>query len=526
MISTGSLCAGYGGIELGLAAAGWPIRIVWHADKDRDAAAVLAARWPGVPNLGDITTIGRCVCGGPLLGPHDEEWHDEERQAPGPDDGPQWRDVEPVELVTAGFPCQPFSVAGRQEGEDDERWLWDDIANAVGGMVTRPRMLVLENVPGLLTTDGGNAMARVVRGLAALGYVGRYRVLRAADVGAPHARARVFIVAELADAPRLRRERPAGGEARARAGSAVGRDADDGLSLLPTPGARLGDGRGAPDAELAARRMGEQGRRNLDDAIALLPTPAARDADHGAGWGDKPGRPLSETVHRLLPTPRATDGTKSGPNQSSNGGASLPMTVHRLLPTPNATDAQGGPRALPAARTHDGTDHGPRLRDVAPALLPTPTASRYGSNQSASEGAAVRPGLDAVDKLLPTPTAMHWARSATAGRTDPRPTTHTDGWTLADVAYAERWGEYGPAIARWEQVLNRPAPDPTEPGRTGAPRLAPPFVEWMQGLDAGWVTAVPGLSRNAMLRLLGNGVVPQQIAAAVTLLLPARWWAA
>ena len=85
---------------------------------------------------------------------------------------------------------------------------------------------------------------------------------------------------------------------------------------------------------------------------------------------------------------------------------------------------------------------------------------------------------------------------------------------------ASNWGPYGPAIERWEAATGRTAPPPTEPERTGQ-RLSPRFVEWMQGLPEGWVTDVPGLSRNAQLKALGNGVVPQQAAMALRLLLPA-----
>lgn len=81
-----------------------------------------------------------------------------------------------------------------------------------------------------------------------------------------------------------------------------------------------------------------------------------------------------------------------------------------------------------------------------------------------------------------------------------------------------QWGAYEPAIRRWEAVLGRPAPRPTEPGRTGE-RLSPRFVEWMQGIPEGWVTDVPGLSRNQMLKALGNGVVPQQAELALRILL-------
>ncbi|MEU9319566.1 DNA cytosine methyltransferase [Streptomyces sp. NPDC048295] len=78
-----------------------------------------------------------------------------------------------------------------------------------------------------------------------------------------------------------------------------------------------------------------------------------------------------------------------------------------------------------------------------------------------------------------------------------------------------RWGPYAAAITRWE-TLTRPAPDPTDAGG----RLRADFVEWMQGLDSGWVTATPGLGRPAQLTALGNGVVPQQAARALELLAP------
>ncbi|MET8729031.1 DNA cytosine methyltransferase [Streptomyces parvus] len=78
-----------------------------------------------------------------------------------------------------------------------------------------------------------------------------------------------------------------------------------------------------------------------------------------------------------------------------------------------------------------------------------------------------------------------------------------------------RWGAYGSAITRWES-LTRPAPAPTD----AAGRLRADFVEWMQGLDAGWVTATPGLGRPAQLTALGNGIVPQQASRALQLLAP------
>jgi DNA (cytosine-5)-methyltransferase 1 len=87
----------------------------------------------------------------------------------------------------------------------------------------------------------------------------------------------------------------------------------------------------------------------------------------------------------------------------------------------------------------------------------------------------------------------------------------------SEHAAAERrsgthWGPYGPAIARWETVIGRPAPAPVDDRG-----LNPSLVEWMMGLPEGWVCGL-GLSRTAELRMLGNGVVPQQAALALDLL--------
>lgn len=81
---------------------------------------------------------------------------------------------------------------------------------------------------------------------------------------------------------------------------------------------------------------------------------------------------------------------------------------------------------------------------------------------------------------------------------------HADGRTLVD------WGRYRDAVERWERVLGRPAPMPSRPNKNGTPKLSPDFDEWLMGLPAGWVSEVPGISWNDMLKLCGNGVVPQQ----------------
>ena len=98
-----------------------------------------------------------------------------------------WPDGKPI--LTAGFPCQPVSVAGKRLGQEDERWLWPEVARVV--RVVRPRLVLLENVPGLLVRGMGD----VLGDLAAMGYDAEWQSIPAAAVGAPHIRERVFVVA-------------------------------------------------------------------------------------------------------------------------------------------------------------------------------------------------------------------------------------------------------------------------------------------------------------------------------------------
>ena len=157
----GSLCTGYGGLDMAVEHH-YGTTTAWHAEIDKDCSQVLNHHWPGVPNLGDLTTI-------------------------------DWDQVEPVDIMCAGFPCQPFSHAGKREGENDDRAIFAYIADAIG--VLRPRIVVLENVAGLLTLGGPGVVAT----LAGLGYHLRWGLVRAADAGAPHRRARWFCIARSTD---------------------------------------------------------------------------------------------------------------------------------------------------------------------------------------------------------------------------------------------------------------------------------------------------------------------------------------
>lgn len=99
-----------------------------------------------------------------------------------------------VDVVSAGFPCQPFSTAGRRKGADDNRNLWPETLEVIRQV--RPRYCLLENVRGLLSSG---YFPEILKGLAESGYDARWRVLSAAEVGAPHKRERLWIVAHTLD---------------------------------------------------------------------------------------------------------------------------------------------------------------------------------------------------------------------------------------------------------------------------------------------------------------------------------------
>ena len=104
-------------------------------------------------------------------------------------DGKPWRGI--VDVVTGGFPCQPFSVAGKRKGAMDERNLWPDTLRIIREV--RPRWCLLENVPGLLHSG---YFGTILGGLAESGYDARWKVISAGELGAPHRRDRLWIVAD------------------------------------------------------------------------------------------------------------------------------------------------------------------------------------------------------------------------------------------------------------------------------------------------------------------------------------------
>ena len=369
----GSLFTGYGGLDMGVAAALGESRVAWTSDIDKGACKAIAHHHPDTPNLGDITTI-------------------------------DWATVEPVDVITGGSPCQDLSAAGQRAGmtTGTRSNLWVAMREAIA--ILQPRLVVWENVRGAYSApaDSGvepcpgcvgdrpgvsmRALGRVLRDLSDIGYDAVWHGLRAADVGAPHARFRVFVVAYPQGSPwRIEhQEHPA---------SRVETD------LLPTPVVMDAKEHHSPTSSYTS----------LDKLPVLLPTPLVSDS--------------------------------KGPSKHSRGGLDLGATLHQhseLLPTPRVENNEN--------KQSDGW--GPNFHELVHGITP--------------------------------------------------------------------WGRYSEAITHWERILGRPAPEPLATSvKTGRPQLSALLVEWMMGLPAGHVTDIPNTSRVEQLKLLGNGVVPQQAAEAV-----------
>jgi DNA (cytosine-5)-methyltransferase 1 len=288
--------------------------LVWYSEIEPAACKVMEAHHPGVPNLGDITKV-------------------------------DWSAVEPVDVITGGYPCQPFSTAGNRKGKNDERHLWPYVRDAIGAI--RPRYAVLENVRGHLTLG----FADVLADLAHLGVSARWGIVRAADAGAPHNRARLFIVADT-DGPSRK----------------------SGISAVGLPNSA---GRDVADTDIA-------------------------------GSETRPGRSRAGDTRRREPVERGGQ-VATNPSGERHGRGQRPASVGRL-------DAahEGSARQRQRSWQESGT----------------------GSVEDAADTAS-RNGQVAARRLYTEP-------------------PHSDRGQRNAA-----WGNYAPAIERWQHVIGRPAPAPT-----------------------------------------------------------------
>ena len=227
-----SLFSGIGGFDLAAAWAGWTN--VFNCEIDPFCRRVLKYHFPESEQYEDIRTTDFTV----------------------------WRDR--VDVLTGGFPCQPFSLAGKRRGTADDRYLWPAMLGVV--RTVRPRWVVGENVLGIVNWSQGMVFEQVCADLEAAGYEVQAYLIPAAGVGAPHLRYRTWFVAHRGDAR---------AESSCKSGSEPLSPA-----LLPTPVASdCGSGRVNRSLSKGAS---ERPTLALAARMGLLPTPTACDAKNNS----------------------------------------------------------------------------------------------------------------------------------------------------------------------------------------------------------------------------------------------------
>lgn len=260
MLTVGSLFAGIGGFDLGLERAG--MRVAWQSEIDPYASAVLRKHWPSVPNHGDIRSI-------------------------------RAGSVEPVDVICGGFPCQPFSHAGKRGGESDDRYLWPEMLRVIDEL--RPAYVIGENVAGIISM----ALDQVLSDLEAIGYAARPLVIPAVAVDAPHRRDRVWILAH------ARRERDAGRGATGYLAGAPRADQNR-EEKRQRDGNASGDGREVvADADEPGPQGRERGgvRERADEFAARTTSPPIPNNGCWRSEGARPSVGRRQSKTRWLPEP-------------------------------------------------------------------------------------------------------------------------------------------------------------------------------------------------------------------------------
>lgn len=158
-----ALCAGVGGLERGIESVFVDFKTVCYVEGETYAAACLVSQMEKgwiheAPIWSNVRTF----------------------------DGKPWSGK--VDIISGGFPCQPFSKAGKQKGKEDERHLWPDISRIIGEV--QPSIVILENVPNVIDHAGTDMFGD----LAQMGYNSAWGIVRASDANAPHQRARFFSI--------------------------------------------------------------------------------------------------------------------------------------------------------------------------------------------------------------------------------------------------------------------------------------------------------------------------------------------
>lgn len=294
-ITIGSLFSGYGGLDMAVERV-FGAETVWFSEIDPDAIAVFERHWPGVPNIGDVNEA-------------------------------DWDEVPKVDILTGGSPCQDLSIAGGRAGFDEgtRSNLWVCMREAIEKL--QPKLVVWENVKGALSAKarsssdmesgdrsvGENlrAFGRVLGDLAEIGYDAEWTALRASEVGAPHHRERVFLLAYRRDDANTLR---------------IG--LEEGRYTLPV------------EAQVSGVDLGER-------SLSWLRTPQASDGARGAAHPDeRKAKGTSITLNDMahIMGPRSETGTPFGRYQEA---VSRWERAFRPAPYPTEMSSRGNARLSP-----------------------------------------------------------------------------------------------------------------------------------------------------------------------------------
>jgi DNA (cytosine-5)-methyltransferase 1 len=359
----------------------------------------------------------------------------------------------PIDILTGGFPCQDVSSAGRRVGlaPDSRSGLWTHMARAVA--ILKPRLVIIENVEGLLSAPAASDMEPCP-----------------------------YCVGDRHSGPLLRACGAVLGDL-----ATLGLDAEWGRYGADEVGAPHRRRRiiirawptHADPADLGHERGWDARRRGhgfADGGVAAADSDGWRFEGHQERDGEpeagEPERergldPVGRDLRRAAVEPACpTCGCGEWMHDAGGFCAGCRNCTDPELGRPDEADADTS-----GDRRHEGR--------------PEP-ARQQGRPDAAEPGGATPAHTDSVG-------------------------CRTDVLDLRPGQPDLDWGDYGPAIRRWERILGRPAPWPTD----ALGRLSAVFTEWLMGLPDGWVTDTPGLTRAAMLRALGNGVVRQQAAHAI-----------
>ncbi len=345
----GSLFSGIGGLDLGVEHATGG-RCVWQVEKEEFGRAVLAKHWPDAVRYDDVCTVNG---------------------------------LPAVDLICGGFPCQDVSLAGKRAGFAGERSsLWREYRRIIADV--GPRLVFVENVPGLLTADDGHAFAEVLGDLAALGFDATWDVFRASDVGAPHRRERLFLLAYRDDCGWDGRTLELGPRGRAEPANC---GADVALS-----------DRGGCGSDGLAGVGGSMGLRGGDPRDAAAPANAGSSGLADAIGGRRDG--IAHGASRDIldgSTPRREEGADRAANGGQIGGLADSASLGGREPADEgvALAARGGARLEPGRGGESLADA--EQREGGQRRHADVLGRRQGEAEQTRVGGGDRTGVDQVD---------------------------------------------------------------------------------------------------------------------------------